>query len=483
MHAAFALLFAATLQEIPDHPDKLKFPDARFDVPDPDAMRAALPCGAVVYALEDDALPLVQLQIYVRSAGSFSDAKGKEGLAELFGAVLRTGGTKKRAPQDLEEELDFLAASLDVNVSEVYATASLSLLAKDLDRGLEILADVLRNPEFRQEKLDLARDQTLFRLKGRNDSPASIESREANRLLYGDDFPLNRLPTRVSVESVKREDLVDLHRACFQASNIVVAAAGAFKKKDLLDKLQAAFDGWTSDRKPPAVAIGAPASAAPAVYGFSKPIPQGRVTIGHLGIDIRDPDLHAIRVMNYILGGGGFSSRLMQRVRTDEGLVYDVSSEFQPRFQFPGTFRITFQSKNASCAFAVQLCLEELKRLQTEKPGAEELDAAKRFYLDGFPDFFFSTRFSTVRTFAAADVNGYPKDYYQSYRPRIAAVTADDVLRVARDRIHPDRFVIVAVGDLGLMAPGDGKHPAALKDFGPVKLVPLPDPETLERTQ
>lgn len=480
-----AMLFLFLLaQDVPDHPDKLKYPPLKFDVPDPASMRHPLPEGTVIYALEDPALPLVHLQIYFRS-GSFNDPAGKEGLADLWAEVLRTGGTKKRTPQALDEELDFLAAELGVSAGDVTSSITLSLLAKDLAQGLEILDDMLRNPEFRQEKLDLARAQFLDRIKARNDSTASIETRESNLLLYGPKHPINRLATRKSLESITREDLVEFHRGHLHPSRFIVAAAGNFRKAELQKSLAAAFSGWLQPKADLRVVIPEPEPAS-GVQCFNKDdknVTQGRVTMGHIGVLVDNPDVQAIRIMNYIYGGGGFSSRLMQRVRTDEGLAYDVRSEYQPGINFVGTFRIRFQSKNESCAFAIQLCLEELRKIQDTPVDPRVVEEAKRFFIDGFPAFFFASKFQTVQTFAVAELNRYPKDYYHTYREKIAAVTPADVQRVAKEYMKPDKLVIICVGNIGQMVQGDGKHKATLSDFGPVKNVPLPDPETLERVK
>ncbi|MBI2900324.1 MAG: insulinase family protein [Planctomycetes bacterium] len=478
------LLLVALQQEIPDHPDKLKYPSLKFEVPDAGSLRSTLAKGTVVYAAEDPTLPLVHLQIQFRG-GSFHDPKGKEGLADLWAAVLRTGGTKGRDPQALDEELDFLAAEFGISAGELTGSISLSLLAKDLDRGLAILDDVLRFAEFRQEKLDLARAQMLDRIKARNDSTGSIEKREANLLLYGPEHPSNRLATRKSLESITREDLIEFHKRFMAPEGMIVAAAGNFSRADLVKKLDAVFS-WESAVGPPADVVIPEPNPTPGVHCFNKDdknITQGRVTMGHVGIRLDCPDLHAIRIMNYIYGGGGFSSRLTQRVRTDEGLAYDVDSSFQPGIRYVGTFRIQFQSKTESCAFAMQLCLEELKKMQEAAPDAKVVDEAKKFFIDGFPAFFFSTKFKTVQTFATAELNGYPKDYYKVYRETIAAVTPADVQRVAKQYMKPEKLVIVCVGNIGAMVQGDGKHKVTLSDFGPVKNVPLPDPETMERTK
>ena len=467
-------------QEIPDHPSKLKYKPLKFVVPDPASLRVNLSTGTIVYLQEDPALPIVELTIYVRG-GSFSELEGKEGLADLTASLMRTGGTSKMSPEKLDEELDFLAAQLGVSMGDVYGSASLSILSKDLERGLELLGDVLRTPAFDPERLKLLKAQSMEGLRGRNDSTRSIEAREANRLYYGD-FPVNRLATGDSIESITREDLAAFHKEWFYPANFIIAAAGAFKKDAFLGKLEALFKGWPNRKasSPPVPKV--THAPKPGIYCFHKEgknITQGRVRMGHLGVDIRHEDVQAIRLMSYILGAGGFSSRLMQKVRTEEGLAYDVRSSLQPGLVYPSIFSIDFQSKSESCAYAAKLCLEEIARLQKDGPTANELRDAIQFYQDGFPGFFFSTRLQTASTFARAELLNYPKDYYHAYRERIAALNAGDIKRVAREYLKPERFAWVVVGNIDAIKKGDGE--VKLSDLGTITDVPLPDPVTLKR--
>jgi predicted Zn-dependent peptidase len=471
-------------QDLPEHPDKLKYRPLRFDVPDAAAMRSQLPGGTVVYAVEDPALPVVDLQIYLKS-GSFAEPEGKEGVADLAASLMRTGGTATRAPEALDEELDFLAANLAVSMGDVTGSATLSVLAKDFDKGLEVLVDVLRNPAFRQDKLDVLKEQTLDGLKARNDSTAAIEARESNLLFYGG-YPINRLETKASIESISRDDLVAFHRSAFHPSKFVIAAAGAFRKDELLRKLEAAFRDWPKDETRP---LGIPKvahEAKPGIYCFHKEgknVNQGRVTIGHMGLDIHHPDVQAVRVMSYIFGAGGFSARLMQKVRTEEGLAYDVRSDFRPGTSYPFVFKIQFQSKSESCAVAAKLCLDELARLQKDGVSEKELRDARQFFLDAFPGLFFSTRIQTAATYAQAELLGLPKDYYRTYRDKIAALTTDDIRRVAREHLKPGKFAWVVVGNIPAIKAGDAKRPASLAELGAVSDVPLADPLTLKRIQ
>jgi predicted Zn-dependent peptidase len=480
MRALLALLLlcaCAAGQDVPDHPDQLKYPPLTFDVPDAAAMRSVLKGGVPAYLVEDPSLPMVDVQIYVK-AGSFSEPKGKEGLADLTASLMRTGGTAGRTPQALDEELEYLAASLNVGLGDVSGSVSLSLLAKDLDKGLEILVDVLRKPAFAADRLATLKAQVMDGLKARNDSTAAIEGRESNRLFYGD-FPVNRLPTKASIEGITREDLAAFHRVSFHPSRFIVAAAGAFQKEALAAKLEAAFADWPAAEGEAPKVPALPAEPTPAIHCFHKDgknINQGRVTMGHLGLPVTHPDVQAVRVMSYIFGAGGFSSRLMQRVRTEEGLAYDVRSDLRPGTAYALPYKITFQSKSESCIRAAKLCLEELAKLQKEGPTEKEVEAAKAFFIDAFPALYFATRIQTAATFAQAELVGLPANYHRDMRAKIAAVSAAEVKRVAAEHFRPERFTWIVVGNIPAIKSG-----GALSEFGTVIDVPLPDPYTLER--
>lgn len=467
------------------HFDQIPYRPLTFTVPDAGAMRVVLAGGIPAYLVEDPALPMVDLRILVRG-GSFDEPKGREGLADLTSSLMRTGGTAARAPEVVDEELDFLAAQLSIGVDDVQGVVSLSILSKDLDKGLEILWDVLKNPAFKQDRLDTLKAQALDGLKSRNDRTASIEAREVSQLFYGD-YPLNRLTTKASLEALSREDLQGYHRWWMQPKNFLIAGAGAFKREELVKKLEAAFKAWPAPPEPSAPRVVPPPvtqQPKPGIYAFHKEgknINQGRVTFGHMGVDVKHPDVQALRVMSYILGAGGFSSRLMQKVRTEEGLAYDVRSDLRPGIVYPFPFKFIFQSKSESVAYAGKLCLAEIEKIRTGGVTPEELKSAQQFYVDAFPALFFGTRFQTAATYAQAELVGLPKDYYTTYREKIQKLTTDEIRRVAQEHLKPERFAWVVVGNLTDIKKGDGKHPVKLEDLGPVTELPLADPYTLER--
>lgn len=468
-------------QEIPATPEQLKYGKLAWDVPKAEQHRSVLKNGMIVYAIEDRSLPKTDMSIFIR-AGQFWEPAGKEGLASMTGSVMRSGGTEKTQAEALDERLEFLAIQLGVSIGDTQASVSFGALTKDLDEGLATLAEVLSRPAFRQDKIDLYRAQTLNSMRARNDSPNSIESRESTLLLYGD-YPVNRHSTKASIDSIAREDLLGYHKRFFHPSNMIVAAAGDFSKADFLAKLEKAFGEWPTPAPEKVTVPKVDHTPKPGVFCFQtlQPVPQGRVTIGHPGIDLKHPDAFPIRIMSYIFGQGGFSSRLVKVVRTDAGLAYSVGCNYSPGVAYTGTFRMVFQSKSESCLYAAKLCLQEMERIQKEDVSPEELNGAIKFYVDAFPSLFFSTPAQIVSTLASAEFNDYPKDYYANYRAKIEAVTAADVKRVAKEHMSPAKLVYVFVGNLSAIKGGDGQHDVKIEQFGPVQDIPLPDPMTLVR--
>jgi zinc protease len=467
--------------DIPPRPEQLKFTPLNYTPPKREQYRHVLPNGVVVYAVEDRSLPLVNVSALVRT-GTYLDPAGKEGLASLVGSQMRAGGAASKTAEQFDEAADFLAAVLSSSVGATQGNASLNVLAKDLDAGLALYFDMLRNPAFQEDRLKLAKSQIMQAMERRNDRTDSIEDREWTRLLRGSDHFSAKDTTKASVEAITREDLSAFHKTYFHPGNFIFAVSGDFDTKQMLAKLEAAMKGW------PASKMGVPEVPKPkhtpaaGVYAVHKAdVNQGRVVVGHLG-EMRDnPDSYALSIMNDILGGGGFTSRITSRVRSDEGLAYSAGSSYGLGVYYPGAFRAAFQSKSATAAQAIDIVLEEINRIRTTKVSAEELETAKNYAVEIFPRFF-STAAQVAGTFAQDEYTRRPADYWDKYRERVRAVTADDVQRVAQKYLRPDQLVILVVGNLDDITKGNPDKPqhSLMKIAnGRVTRVPLPDPLTL----
>jgi zinc protease len=280
--------------------------------------------------------------------------------------------------------------------------------------------------------------------------------------------------------AITREDLIAFHQKYFFPKNFILAVSGDFKTADILKKLDKLLAGWPDrDLKLQAIPDQV-ADPAPGVYMIKKEdVNQSRVRLGHIGVKRDIPDQYALIVMNDILGGGGFSSRIVRRVRSDEGLAYNSGSAFDRPVQYPGTFRAWFQTKHATAAFGTRLIVDEINRIRTEKCEPEAVENAKAGFISGIVNSFNGKR-ATVNTFADDAYTGRPDDYWQNYTGRMTAVTADDVLAVAQRYLHPEKLVFLVIGDPDAVEAGSDKHPEHFSDFGKITILPLRDPMTLE---
>jgi zinc protease len=467
-------------QEIVDHPDKLEFPELVFDPPEPSGYRASLSNGMVVYIAEDRELPLVDVTVFIRGGEAWESAE-KVGLASLTGTLLREGGTESRPPDLLDDEIDFLAAQISTGFGGTSGTAHLNVLSYEVEKGLELLIDVLRNPRFDPERLRIHRERIRQNLARRNDRTSDIENREWRYLLYGEDHFSARSTTVETLASITREDMFAFHDQFVHPGNMMLAVAGDFDREEMIGYLEDAFRDWEpreSWSEPVPVPDHEP---VPGVYLIDKPdVNQGRVSIGHTGITEDNPDRYAVQVMNGILGGSGFTSRITSRVRSDEGLAYSAGSSFGMGLHYPATFRAFFQSRNEACAYAAQLVIREIERIRNENVDETELDTQKNFMLEAFPRRFASAD-QVVRLYARDEFEGRDPNEWLRYRDRIREITADDVRRAAETYLLPDSLVVLVVGKADDILEGDPGYDASFEHMGDLTItrLPLRDPLTL----
>jgi predicted Zn-dependent peptidase len=474
-----AASFAAADDTIPTRPEELVFGEVDWTIPDAQELRFELSNGTPVFALEDDAFPLVNIAVYFRG-GRYLVPEGQEGLHSLAAEVWRTGGAGDRTAAELDEELDFLAANLSTSIGDVTGSVSLNVLSKDLEAAMDILMDVLTRPRFQADRFDKARDDLIQSMKTRNDSTAGIEGREWRRLIYGEDFFLNALPTGASVGGLTPELARAFVAQLMRADNVIVAVSGAFDREAMTELLESTI-GTLPSLDTPMRAIPQPDHApSPGVYVVNKPdVNQGRVSFGHLAYRLGDPDQFALMLGNDILGGGGFTARMMKTIRSNEGLAYSAYSSIGFPTTYPGTFRGFFQSKSSTCAYAAKLGFELIDGMFAAPVTAEELEVSKNQIIETFPKTFASAA-QTVSVFAIDELLGRPQDYWTGYRDRVAAVDAKAIQEAFETKIHPDKMIMLVVGNIDEIMQGHPDHEASLTEFGEIIELPLRDPLTLE---
>ncbi len=410
------------------------------------AHREVLPQGMVLLHSEQSYLPVVHVVVLLK-VSPFDEPPEKAGLANLTAELLMEG-TKTRTSEQISEEVEFIGAELDASASRDYTIVSLSVLKKHLKKGMELLSDVLLHPAFRMEEIKRKKELIKGELKRSEDNPSFLASRAFRKALYGSSHPYGRL-VRGSAESldrISREDIVNFYRTFYRPENAIVAVVGDIGLSGAEELIKSYFSGWKNSGKPHQPAVRVRKRFRKQLITIDRDLKQATILIGHLAIKRSNPDYYALQVMNYILGGGGFASRLMTRIREDMGLAYDVYS-FITSSKDVGFFQVGVQTKNPSARDVIKVIVEEIKRIQNEPVKAEELSDAKAYLTGSFP-----RRIDTMGKIAnflvLTEFYGLGLNYDKDYIRLINSVTKQDIQRVARKYLHPDGYTLVVVGKI-----------------------------------
>jgi zinc protease len=410
-----------------------------------DVKRTVLPNGLTVLHLESHNLPIVMITLIVQ-AGQVHEPAEKAGLANMTVELL-SEGTKTRTSKQISEEIDFIGASLGASAGSDYTTLSLSVLKKDIHKGFEIFSDVLLHPSFPEEEIVRTKELIKGSLKHREEDPSFLADRAFLKEVFGG-HPYARL-LEGSIETIDiltKEDMMKFYSAYFMPNNSILSIAGDLTAEELQGILQKYLNEWKKTDIPLKVSEPPAEKTKKAFLKIDKDLTQATIIIGNLGIQRDNPDYYVVSVMNYILGGGGFSSRLMQSIRDEKGLAYDVHSLFTARKE-KGYYQIGLQTKNESANTALDEVINQVKRITTEPVSDQELSEAKA-YLTGS----FRRRLDTNRKiadfFAMVEFYNLGLDYITKYPDYINAITKEDVLRVAQQYLSAERYVLVVVANL-----------------------------------
>jgi predicted Zn-dependent peptidase len=440
-------------------PEQLKYPLLNFKIPKPADFRTTLSNGLIVYIAEDHEIPWFTGSLMVRT-GPFLEPKDKLGVAGFTSSIMRSGGTTTMTGEQINERMDFLAGTV--------TATNLSIHTRHFDEGLKIWMDILLNPAFPEDRLRREKDASLPMIRNRNRNIGQVAARTYDKLIYGENSPITAEQTEGIVTGITRDDLVAWHKKYWGANNAILVVSGDFKKADMLKKLEATFGKWRKAEKavPPIPKVAQASKAGVYMVQPEGQTPnQGIIRMGHLGLKTDDPDYPAVDLMNYILGGGSFSSRITKIVRTDNGLAYSTSSSFGggggggPRggggggtgagILYPGTFTASCQTKNSTVVFASQLMLDIIENLRSGDISEADLKMAKSGRVNAFPSQpIFTDIGSMVQSFASLEFNGRPKDYYEAYVAKYEKVTLADLKRVALKYLRPDQMVIMVAGNI-----------------------------------
>ena len=422
--------------------------------------RTVLDNGLIIYMMEDHRLPLVDTQVIIRT-GTYYATPEELRIPNLTAELMRSGGTKNYPPEQLEERLDFIAANLSVSMQAEQASASLNVPTKDAVEGLRILADVLRNPTFDQARLDLAKNQMLRSLRASNDQPGSILEREFRILLYTPVHPAGRIPTFQQIQRIQRDDLVKFHEKYVHPNQIMIGLTGDFKKPEMLATLKQLFGDWPKKDVPLPPLPKVNPQPKVGVFYVPKAVNQSSFWLVHWGTNRDDPNRFAIDLMNDILGGSSFSSRVAERVRNDEGLAYSVGTSYNTNLRDINFFLAAAQTRTDATVKAIQSTLDEIRKMRVERISKNEFDTAKEIFLYS-QVFRFNEPSQALGALMGLEYEGLPPDYLEKEFAGYQAVTAADIERVAREYLHPEQLSIIIVGDVD-------KFKNELAPLGPVK--------------
>jgi len=409
-----------------------------------------LPNGVQLFLEEDHELPFIDGFVRIRG-GARDEPADKVGLVSLYGAAWRTSGTAAHPGDALDDQLAAKAASIETSGGQAATSVSWSSFSKDFDDVFSIALDVLEHPDFKENKLDLAKQSTESSILRRNDDAASIAQREAVQIAYGKTNPYGRESELATVSAVTLDDLKAWHEKTFNGANLIVGVIGDFDAKTMEAKLRAAFAPIPQGTKLVTDKVDF-AEPTPGIYFANKSdVDQSNVYMVGLGTEERNPDFYALSVMNEVFSGG-FGSRVIQNVRTKLGLAYDVGGSFGAAYDHPGLFAVGLGTKSSSTVAATKATLDEVRRLRTDPPTASELRKAKDDLLNSFI-FRYDTPEKVLGEQVTLAVYGYPSDFLEKYRAGVEKVTAEDVTRVALKYIQPEKLAIVVVGNKSEIKP------------------------------
>ena len=405
--------------------------------------RSVLGNGMILLTSEQRALPMVSIELLI-DAGSRHDMPKQEGLANLTARLL-TYGTQRRTALQISETLDFIGAGLSAGCGEDLATVSMTVLKKDLATGLELLADVLTLSTFPQEEIDRQKQSIIASIKAREENPGDIAQRRFAAALYPQS-PYGRPVegSEASVKGLEQQSLRAFYERYYRPNRTILSVVGDISHQEIARALNEAFRSWPKGE--PATAPVAPSKVGTGeTLRVNKELTQANIILGHEGVGRENPDYYAIQVMNYILGGGGFSSRTLDSIRNERGLAYSVYSYFSAE-KGHGTFELVMQTKNETALEAIRIAKAEIRRMREELVTEQELSDAKDYLTGSFP-LRFDTNRKVANFLAQVEYFQLGLDYPERYADFIKKVTREDVQHVAQKYLKPDTLITVIVAN------------------------------------
>ncbi len=422
------------------NPDRITYRPLSFTPPK--AERVTLDNGLVLYFLEDHELPLVKITAVIRT-GSMFDPPEKEGLAELTGKVIRTGGIKGMTGSAVDKTLESMAAILHTSINRDSGVFSLSLLKNDREKGLELFSRILMTPVFETEKLTQEKELKIEELRRIPDDPQKLAFREFGRLIH-EGSPRGRLATANSVNRIQRDDLIRFHRQFYQPKGVMISISGDMDRKQAETLMNRYFGNW----QPTEEKVETPPLPRPEegkIYILPKDLQQSIVILGWLAPAKKSPLFFPLEIVDFIVGSGGFRSRTFQEIRTNRGLAYSTGSFYTAKSDY-GVFGAYALTKSESTIEVISLLRGIIKDIVQSPLPPKELEMTKGSILNSFI-FSFTSANQIALQQLMIEYEGLPEDYLITYRNKMHNVDTEDVRKAAGRYLDPEKAIILIVGN------------------------------------
>ncbi len=437
-------------------PRQLEFPPIEFEIPGIDTLEFSN--GLHGYLMEDHTVPLINIIIMYKTGFPSED---KVGLDQIAGWAIRNGGSAQYPKDVVDDALEFIGASIESDAGNQVGQIRANFLTKDTETVLAVCADLILNPAFEPDKIELRKNNTVEAIRRKADDPNSLGRREFAKVVYGD-HPLAWEPTAASVSSITREDVIAFHRMYVRPNNAVIGISGDISGKEAVDLLERFLGDWEPGGETP-VFPEMEYRIAPSVNYIYKDVNQAYIWAGHLGMNSHNKDRPLAEIMNYILGGGSFTSWITQRVRADEGLAYSAGSTFGASPWGYGLFTASCQTRSDAAMRALGLMIEQIEKMKEAGPSEEEVADAKESMINS-QVFDYESADRIVRRLAWYDTVGLPLDTLEREFESYKAATVEDVGRVGAEYLYPEDLVIMVVGNKDLFD-------RPLSDFGEINII------------
>lgn len=446
--------------------EKIKIPELN-EIKMPAYERVELDNGMILYLAEDHKFPLVDLSATIE-VGDIFEPSNKLGLAGMTGEVMRTGGTTNISGDEIDALVEAKGMAVETFIGGTSGGAFLSCLKEDTQMGLDLLADILRNPAFPEDKIKLSKEGQKAGISRRNDDPGSIAGREMSKIIYGAEHPLARHPEYDTIASVTRQDMVNFHKTWFGPNRMYLVVLGDFDSADMIKKIETAFAGWPQ--------VTTPLPADPEIPDFPRTVnvvdksdlTQSTVYMAHKGIRADNENYAGLVVANRILGGG-FGDRLFNEVRSRRGMAYSVGSTAGTGLRYPGMFYAYTMTKSGTTQEATEVIIGEIQKFIDEGITDDELKAAKDGILNS-EVFSYDSKREILGRMVTYERYGYEPDFLQKYQAAVKNMTKEQVQTAAANVWKPEKLSILAVG-------GYEEFDGDMSTFGTVNMVDITIPE------